>query len=179
MDNEAATDRFFHSFALNPKIVFETQRVSEKVLIMVRSHPITQIPWIFNSLVFLILLLILDFFFAPMLTLMQVLTINIFVLVFVFSYIWFNYLNWFFNVGIITNERVVDVDFHNIIYKEINIARLDKVEDITSKGAGYFGSLFNYGHLFIQTAGSEVNLEFHSIPDPSGVAHIVNGLLEK
>ncbi len=109
----------------------------------------------------------------------QVLMINVFSLVFVFSYLWFNFLHWFYNVGIITNERVVDVDFINVVYREINSARLEKIEDITSRGVGYFGSLFNYGNIFIQTAGAEINIEFQNVPNPSAIANTINNLLEE
>ena len=75
-----------------------------------------------------------------------------------------------------TNKRILDVDFYSILYREVSETRLTKVEDITSKTGGYFGSLFNYGNVFVQTAGSEVNIEFLNVPDPANAVKIINDL---
>lgn len=70
----------------------------------------------------------------------------------------------------------MDVDFSDVVYKEITEARLDRVEDITSKGGGFFETFFNYGDLFIQTAGTELNIEFDNIPNPADVVRIIDDL---
>lgn len=178
MEDKKQSHRFLHAFCEHPDVHFETQFDGEEVILVLRAHPITQLPWIFNALIFLILLIILNLFLPIFFTSRQIFVIDIFFIVFIFSYVWFNFLNWFFNVGIVTNERVVDVDFHNILYKEVSATRINKVEDITSKSAGYFGSLFNYGDIFVQTAGTEVNIEFHKVPDPASTVKILNNLMK-
>ena len=109
----------------------------------------------------------------------QMLFLNVFAIVFILSYIWFNFLNWYFNVGIITNKRVVDIDFFNILYKEITVAQLDKVQDVTIKSGGFIEAFFDYGTIFIQTAGTEANVEFSDTPMPSQVVNLINKLLAK
>jgi hypothetical protein len=109
----------------------------------------------------------------------QIFVLDCFGLAFLLTFIWINILNWYFNVGIVTNKRVVDIDFHGIIYKEVTVARLNKIEDITVKSGGYFASFFDYGNVFIQTAGTEANVEFENIPFPSQVAQSINQLLGK
>jgi hypothetical protein len=173
------TNRYFSALSFHPSISFETQRQGEEVLLMLRAHPITQIPWILNSILLFLILIVINVFFLPVFAVNQAIVLNAFSVVFILSYIWFNILNWFFNVGIITSERIVDVDFSNILYKELNVARLESIEDLTSKSAGYFGSLFNYGEIHVQTAGSQVNIEFPNTPDPSAVVHIINEVLQK
>ncbi|KKP34472.1 MAG: hypothetical protein UR23_C0037G0013 [Candidatus Roizmanbacteria bacterium GW2011_GWA2_32_13] len=118
-------------------------------------------------------------FLQSFLNLGQVLIINIFFIVFILSYIWFNVLNWYFNVGIVTSKRVIDIDFYAVLYKEITVAQLGKIEDITVKSGGYFESLFDYGSIFIQTAGTEANVEFIDVPHPSDATQIINKLLSK
>lgn len=95
------------------------------------------------------------------------------------AYIWLNILIWFFNVGIITTERVVDIDFHGVIYKEITEARLDKIQDITEKAGGFAESFFNFGHLYLQTAGGEQNIEFDNVPHTAMVIKLIHQLTEK
>ncbi len=50
------------------------------------------------------------------------------------------------------------------------------MEDVTAKSGGFFASIFNFGNVFVQTAGTEVNLEFHNIPRPAEVTRIINSL---
>ena len=88
-----------------------------------------------------------------------------------------NFLSWYFNVGIGTNHRVIDIDFHSLLYKEVTIALLEKVEDVTSKTSGFFSAIFNYGNVFLQTAGTEANIEFMNIPRPALIVKIVNQLV--
>lgn len=102
---------------------------------------------------------------------------NIFGFAVLLSYIWFNFLNWFFNVGVVTTLRIIDVDFTSVIYKEVTETRLDRVEDITSKSGGYFESFFDYGNVFVQTAGKDTYIEYMNVPKPSEAVRIIDELI--
>lgn len=178
-NNTKTNHHLLHSYCFYPNIRFETQESSEVVILVLRAHPITQISWIVNSLIFFILLFVSNFIIPSFFNINQTIFINIFGLAFILSYLWFNFLNWFFNVGIVTSERIVDIDFHMILYKEVTATRLNRVEDITSKTGGYFASFFDYGNVFVQTAGTEANIEFFNVPHPSKVVQTINNLLGK
>lgn len=180
MKNNFKTNQsLFYSYCLYPNIHFEIQTPSEKVILILRAHPVTQLFWIFNSFIFFILLIVLNFITPSFLNFNQIIFINIFGLIIIFSYLWFNFLNWFFNVGVITTERILDIDFHMALYKEVTASRLNRIEDITSKTGGYLASFFDFGNIFIQTAGTEANIEFFNVPHPAKVVQIINGLLGK
>ena len=168
--------RYFHSFDIKPDIKFENQREGEEVILLLRSHPVTQVPWIINVLILFILLVVANLVFFGYLNGLQVFYINFFLTIFIFSYAWLNILVYIFNVGILTNLKVTDIDFSAIVYKEVTEARMDKIEDVTSKEAGYFESLFNYGDVFVQTAGTDANIEFQKVPRPSQVVNFINEL---
>lgn len=181
MDNKSkqakSPQQIMHAYYLYPNVRFDTQRANEEVVLLLRAHPFTQIPWIFNTIVFLILLFLLNFILPTLIITPQILFLNIFLLAFIFSYAWINFLYWYFSVGVITNQRIIDIDFYNVIYREVTETRLSKVEDVTSKDAGFFGSLFNFGNVFVQTAGTEENIEFLDVPNPPGVVRIINDIL--
>jgi len=166
-----------HSFNIRPKLRFEAQGDNEEVILVVRAHPITQIPWLLNGLIFIVFFYYLNFFLPSFLNLGQIIFVNLFALATIFAYIWFNFLSWYFNVGIITNQRVVDVDLQAVVYREVTYTNINKIEDVTSKGGGFLASMFNFGNVFIQTAGTEVNVEFMNIPKPSEVSRIINNLI--
>lgn len=85
-------------------------------------------------------------------------------------------LTWFFNVNIITNQRIVDVDFLTLIYREISDAQISKIQEVTYKVGGFGGTFFNYGNVLIQTAGAIPNFEFENVPKPAKVAEILEDL---
>ncbi|OGK63072.1 hypothetical protein A2334_00345 [Candidatus Roizmanbacteria bacterium RIFOXYB2_FULL_38_10] len=178
MNDLKTSHKLFHSFCIRPTTRFDSQSKTEEVLLVIRAHPIILIPTFINSLALFFILFFLNFFLPSFLTITQILFINLMFLVFLGNYLWFGFLNWYFNVGIITNERVVDVDYSVVLYKEITYTLLSHVQDVTAKSGGFLESLFNFGNLFVQTAGTETNTEFLNIPHPSGVAKIINTLIQ-
>ncbi len=171
--------RHFHSLCINPHIVFGDKLAGEKVILILRAHPITQIPWIINTFFLTIIALFLNIFFVHFFSLARILFLNIAMMIVIFNYTWINFLKWFFNVGVITNKRIIDVDFHSILVKETSGTTVDKVEDINASITGYFASFFNYGDVVVQTAGEEENIEFASVPEPSRVVSIINSVVKK
>lgn len=178
MNDFVTSHKLFHSFCIKPSTRFDTQEDNETVILVLRAHPITLLPIFFNGLFFLIILFFLNFFLPSVLNFAQILFINVFLLIFVGNYIWLGFLNWYFNVGIITDTRVVDVNFNVILYKEVTYTLLDHIEDVSAKSGGFFESVFNYGNLFIQTAGSELNTHFLNIPSPAAAAKIIDSLIQ-
>jgi len=90
----------------------------------------------------------------------------------------YNYIRWFYNVNIITDQRVIDIDFDSLFSHKTTEARLDKIEDITFKQVGIISNLIDVGSVFIQTAGAKSEIEFHGIHNPKEVQDILSDLLE-
>lgn len=178
MDLNNPSHQVLHSFCIRPNTKFDIQESDEEVILILRAHPITLLPWIINGIILFILLILMNFVFGSLLSSSQSFVLNLILSVFILSYLWFNFLSYFFNVGIITSKRVIDIDYSSVIYRELTEASLSKIEDITSKSGGYFESLFNYGNVFIQTAGTaEVNVEFLKVPKPNQVVSIIDSLI--
>ena len=87
-----------------------------------------------------------------------------------------SFLTWFFNVYIVTDERIIDIDFYNLIYKEVSDANIDKIQDVTYKMGGVIRTLFNYGDVMVQTASEVPNFEFLAVPKPDKVAKVLQDL---
>ena len=127
-----------HSLLVSPNIKFEIQRPGESVVFFVRRHPLTQLPWIFNTVVLTLVLIGLNFFIPNFLSANQILVFNLFIGTFIFAYAWLNFLLWYFTVGIVTNERILDLDFYNILYKEFTATVIPQVSELTTKVGGFF-----------------------------------------
>lgn len=166
------------SFLMRPHgVSFETREDEEQIILFLRKHFITNIPWIFTSLV-----LFLSPTFVLNTEILNSIPANF---RFVFIMVWYlismaytleSFLTWFFNVYIITDERIVDVDFYNLTYKEVSDANLDKIEDVTYKMGGVIRTLFNYGDVLIQTAAEVTNFDFLAVPYPDKVVKVLQDL---
>lgn len=175
----------FSSFIEHPQnCSFEGQNSEEKILLLLRAHLITNIPWIIGSIfVFLLpfiiprLLSFIGFspFHLPPSFILIFLIINyLLVLIIVFE----GFLNWYFNVTLITDQKVIDIDFQ-LLYKGVDLAPLSKIEEADSVTAGVIGTFFNFGNVSIQTAGATVAIEMKNIPKPAIVADIILDLIGK
>ncbi len=173
MEKLVASNKCFYSFCLKPPLKFESQFDGEETLLVLRSHPFTQIFWLINVFIMLLILFFVNMVLPLIFDLNQIIIITIFCIVFILSYSFFNLINWYFNVGIITNKRVIDIDYYYVLYKEITVAYLNKIQDVTVKSGGFFDSIFDYGDIFIQTAGTDPNIEFLNIPKPNKVREII------
>lgn len=173
-------------FALHPHGVnFATQGKDEVIHLFLRRHVATNIPWIIFSFILVIIPIVLAPFFEFVIPFAQLLSTGMVIVIVGFYYlvvfglaIFANFINWYFNVYIVTNERLVDVDFINIIYREVSSTRLNLIQDVTVKTGGVVRAIFDYGDVLIQTAGTEVNFDFHAVPHPQLVAREIERLME-
>ena len=177
--NEGKEDLLFHSFMLNPDIRFSTQLENEKIILLLRAHPLTQLSWFLNAFIMFVFFAIINFFILSIFTLIEIIFINLFGLSLILSYMWFNFLVWFYTVGIVTKKRIIDIDHHGLFYKKATAAKLNRIEDVTSKRIGYLASMFKFGDIHVQTAGNELNVNFLKIPYLQRSILIINSLLPK
>jgi len=168
----------FSAFALYPdKVRFETKEKEEKVVLFLRQHPLVNVPWI---------LLVVAMLLAPLLVgglgilaflphgfeLILILAWYLLTLIIAME----NFLDWFFNVCIVTNLRIVDIDFVNLIYKNVSDANINKIQDVSYNMGGVIRTIFNFGDVVIQTAAEIEQFEFEAVPNPARVVKILEDL---
>jgi len=179
IDSYRPTANCWSSFAPKPlNTAFNFQLDGEEILLLVRQHPLTQMRLFFAILILIVLPLGIFFFpfpdfFPPKLHILAFL--GWFLLVIAFGLEAF--LDWFYNVNFVTNERVIDIDFRSLLFRDVSTARLDRIEDVTTSTAGYLGSFFNFGNVKVQTAGATDVFEFYRVPSPNKVSEFINELI--
>lgn len=173
-----SSSRLLNSYCIRPNARFESQHENEEVLLLVRAHPATLVPALFTTALMGIIPIIVNIVLVNYVNSTELIVINIFWYSMIFSYLFWQIFRWMYNVGIVTNERIVDVDFTMIIRKQLSGTSLAKVTDVTERTSGFVRSLFQYGDVYVQTAGEEQNIEFHAVPDPVEIVSIINKLME-
>ncbi|MEO8581481.1 MAG: hypothetical protein ABI425_02760 [Patescibacteria group bacterium] len=160
------------------QVSFESQAEEERIVLFVRRHFATQIWWILVAIILALLPIILSF--VPLLDFFPERFHLVFLAgwyTFIFGFALESFLLWFFNVNILTDERVVDIDFYSMLYKKLSTAQIDRIEDVTSTTGGFLGSLLDYGTVDIQTAANSRELSFEQVPNPEKIVQILNELI--
>lgn len=172
-------------FAVYPDGVrFETQQADEEVVLFLRQHLVVNIPWV---VIAIILILSPSIIFPFVLTNLQlplalppqyILVGSLFWYLATAGFILASFLRWFFNIYIVTTERIVDIDFYHLLFKRFSQAELNKIQDISFSMGGIFATIFNYGNVLVETAGELPNIEFEKVPDPEKVVETIRSLTE-
>jgi uncharacterized membrane protein YdbT with pleckstrin-like domain len=159
------------------QVAFSHMDDEEIVILLLRRHAVTNVPWIVAAVLMFLAPLLIDLthllsFLPSNFQARALLVWYLITLAFAFE----KFLVWFFNVNIVTDERIFDVDFHNLLYREITDANLDQVQDVTVRMGSFVRTIFNYGDVIIQTAGEVPRIEFSGVPYPDRVAKVLRDL---
>lgn len=170
----------FPSYVEHPhNFRFEGQDSNEQILLLLRAHPVTNLKWIVTAALLLLAPFLSPILFSSLSLGLPPFPVSfkiVFLLIdylLVLTIIFEGFLHWYFNVYIVTDKNIIDIDFHSVLFKNIDAAPIRNVEDTSSSMGGLLNSLFNYGNVYVQTAGAGRNIDFTSVPRPHHVADFI------
>lgn len=177
---------FFSAYCRYPEgIQFQTQETNEQVVLFLRRHFTSNISWIITSILLILMPVVLIYILPAFNAIQLAIPTNLLIVfigfyyLIVFGFILNNFIIWFYNVGIITNRQIIDIDFTDIMYREIAKARIQEVIDVEFTQGGVLESFFDFGDVFIQTEGVKPNFEFSRVPHPDHITDIILDLKGK
>jgi len=166
--------------------LFPGQQDGEEIFMVIRQHWITFAVKMAAWLMFVFILLLTDYlapkyasflFIAPY---SQVWTlIKSLYLMFLILGLLMLWVIYYLNVQIITNERVVDITQTSLLHHTISELHLNRIQDVTADVKGILPTFFDYGNVYLQTAGETERFVFVSIPNPTAVEKLILDLYEK
>ncbi|MDP2649657.1 MAG: hypothetical protein Q8P10_02320 [bacterium] len=172
----------FTAFCKNPKdLAFYNQDEDEAILLFLRKHFVTNFLWILTGVVFLFAPILL--LFIPLSTVFPaiptpyVIILLLFYYLIVFNYFFVSFITWFYNISLVTQKRIVDLDFSDLVYKNVAETKLSLVQDVDYTQVGVIRSVFDYGDVFVQTASEKPNFDFLAVPTPAFVANLIEELI--
>jgi len=171
------------------KFRFESQQDDETVLILGRRHFITNFGWVAT----MCFAFVIPFFWGefPFLKALDGNTLVSLTMLWYLGLLFFglqSFLMWFYNVYIVTNERLVDIDFVGLLSKTVNVAQIGRIEDVNYTQKGILASFFNFGDVIVQTASEQKTPDstgelsaftFESIAYPDKVTSVISQLTEE
>lgn len=159
------------------RVEFINKDPEEEVILLLRRHPVTNVVWLMIAGLMLVApsFLPIFVFFESIPQRFQLVLMIVWYLI-TFTYIMERFLRWYFNVNIITDERIIEVDFPYLVYREITDANIDQIQDVTVIMGSPLRTVFNFGNVLIQTAGVIPKIDFEAVPQPDRVARILREL---
>ncbi|KPJ84990.1 hypothetical protein AMJ57_04850 [Parcubacteria bacterium SG8_24] len=89
------------------------------------------------------------------------------------------FVDYYLDAWIITDDRVVSVEQHGLFSRTVSELDLAKVQDVTSEIHGVIPYIFNFGNVYVQTAGEKERFVFEQVPKPHEVRKHILELVEK
>lgn len=176
----------FSSFCKNPDdISFQNQEEGEKILLFIRRSLVTNFPWLAITLILIAVPFTFTFLspivgnpisFLPV-NFQLILLISYYLIVATYAYV--SFITWYFNIALVTNIKIIDVDFTGLVYKDVASTKLSLVQDVSYTQIGVLRNFFNYGDVLTQTAGTIDNFVFEAAPQPENIVHVIGELIGK
>ena len=169
--------KMFQSFISRPtNIEYEGKDKDEHIIYVFRKSFIINYFWFLTVIILLIAPLFVVSSIPSYYGVGFITSVVAFYYLFTLGYGFVQLSNWFFNVYIISDKKIVDVDLNGIGYKNISEAPIESIEDVTSKISGIFGMTFNIGNIYVQTAAAKTEFEFIDIDNPNYVRDLISDL---
>lgn len=108
--------------------------------------------------------------------------LTIFASIYVLSLWLFSFLeftDYYLDTWIITNDRIINIEQKGLFNRVASELHLAAVQDVTSEVHGMIGTFFDYGDVYVQTAGEHERFEFKNIDRPEKVKETINKMVEE
>ncbi len=160
---------------------FKGKKADEHIILMLRRHWIIIFVKIIFMLVILSGILIIHFFVGPYLVnnlnLINnpdfLVIISTFMLMFYWISLFVVWIDYYFDVWIVTDQRIVNIEQKGLFRREISELKHSKIQDVTTEVTGMIPTFFRYGYVHIQTAGKRERFVFKQVPHPVKVRGII------
>ena len=166
------------SFLVNPKAFdFPEREEDEEIYLTIRSHWLINLKWVSLAILMVIAPIFFHFldFFSSMPFKYQTISV-IFWYILTFIYSFEHFISWYFDVFIITDRRLVDIKFNNLLNKHFAEVDFIRIQDVSSSIKGILATFFNFGSVLIQTA-SEINqMTLRNVPKPEKIIKLLQEL---
>lgn len=83
------------------------------------------------------------------------------------------WIDYFFDVWIITNERVVNIEQKGLFVRSVSELKFSRIQDVTSEVSGMLPTILNFGDVKVQTASEEDYFLFRRVPDPYHIKDVI------
>jgi hypothetical protein len=88
------------------------------------------------------------------------------------------FIDYYLDFWVVTNDRIINVE-QRLFSRTISELDLFKIQDVTGQSKGFLETMFDYGNVYVQTAGATERFNFEEVPGPREVASKIISLAEE
>jgi uncharacterized membrane protein YdbT with pleckstrin-like domain len=88
------------------------------------------------------------------------------------------FIDYYLDFWVVTNDRIINVE-QRLFSRTISELDLFKIQDVTGQSKGFLETMFDYGNVYVQTAGATERFNFEEVPGPREVASRIIALAEE
>ena len=85
---------------------------------------------------------------------------------------------YFLDRWTVTEKHIIDMEQKSLFSRSISKQEIDRIQDVTAEIKGFFPTLFNYGDVFIQSAGEQERFIFSKVADPYRVVDVIMKMVD-
>ena len=174
----------FTTYCKNPRRVsFAEQETDETIILFLRRDFITNVPWLLATIALGFIPFLVRFVFVStnfsLFSLPGQLSFTLvtFYYLIVLGFGFANLVSWFYNIGLVTNKRGVDIDFVDLATINVATASLPDIKDVEYTQAGFAQSFFDYGDVRLRIEATGEVFVFEKVPRPTEVAGIISNII--
>ncbi len=159
----------------------------EKILLRLHRHPIILVMQVLPFFLLLSLPVAFTFFipkieeefslitpFIPYCLLIR----DLFAL-YLFLFILYTFYVHYLDIWLVTDEHIVNLEQKTLFSKTIAEQELRRIQDISAEVRGFLPTIFNYGDVLVQTAGTQECFLFKDVSHPHMVVTTISKLLQE
>lgn len=87
------------------------------------------------------------------------------------------FLIWYYDIYLVTNERIVSVEQKGLFSKNYSEIELDQVREVAYSVHGVFATIFRFGTVSVR--GYDQTIELSYLPNPGDFQEMVKKLISK
>jgi len=151
--------------------IIKNLKEEEEIIDIVRNYPLVFAVPITISVIFII---------APFFLLFKLFGygwwgVLLFFILLVFGIIYGSrqFIMYSFNLFVITNQRIIDIDQRGFFDRTVSETTYDKIQDVSFRIKGIMQTMFHYGSVIIQTASTNANIELNHIKNPERIQQLI------
>ena len=101
------------------------------------------------------------------------------ILLFVWIVFFKRWTDYYLDVLLITNKRVIDIDQRGFFNRDVATITLEKIQDVSVNVNGIIATFLSFGTLTIQSAGEMTEFIIHDIPEPNEIKALIYELYKR
>lgn len=85
----------------------------------------------------------------------------------------YRFIDWYFNCGIITNFRVIDIQQTGLVDRVVSEVPYFKIDDVSYNITGFRQAIFKYGNVVIAIRGYRSGVTLQNVANPAMIQELI------